>query len=357
MNVACVNDIDVNETAYKCDETPTQKCDTGTQCFQSKCDASDDSCGAVTPVDCDDGKACTENLCDPLTGCYYEQHTNDFCADNDPCTIDTVDCSSADGCKHENKSCTTTDVCQIGQCNPASGECEYFARDCASELNDNRACRIARCYNGKAEPPVLYINFSPLDVNVSITMTSSYLEEVCANASGTSNNKVLLLGDQIKVTNSLEVKSELEAIQAEFENSGSTVRQYMSNNNADFNNTVLDAPELTTTERPLGCYFEFIGNGVADECGICGGDNTECGGNQIDVATAAGIGAGVLAAIIIAAIVAAILMGVGTKKGLDYLKARQTAITGIQDNPLYQEQNGQTENPLYDDSEMNVEEG
>jgi len=66
-----------------------------------------------------------------------------------------------------------------------------------------------------------------------------------------------------------------------------------------------------------------------------------------------GLAGGVLAAIVIAAVIAAIAFGFGGKKGYEvYQKYHKERAHRVENNPMYAEQMGRTDNPFYKDVEQ-----
>ena len=135
-------------------------CDDGDACTIDACDETEQC--FYPPVDCTDGNVCTEDLlCDPLDGCLSEVQIGQACDDGDACTapdscdsggrcvgsgipgccIDAVDCDDAqicttDSCSlapgaptgichHDPVVCVDLDLCAVGACNEATGDCEF----------------------------------------------------------------------------------------------------------------------------------------------------------------------------------------------------------------------------------------
>jgi len=66
--------------------------------------------------------------------------------------------------------------------------------------------------------------------------------------------------------------------------------------------------------------------------------------------TEKGIGGGVIAAIVIGIVVAVAVAAFGGKKGYDLWKRYNSAMTGVQDNPLYEGGSSNNVNPLFEES-------
>jgi hypothetical protein len=114
-----------------------------------------DSCNPLTgecvfdPYVCtDDGNACTLNLCrEPVSGvdpgmpiCDVNQAL--VCDDENPCTVDT--CNPATGCVYTERVCEPpvgSDICEIGFCDPDTGECASATRDC----DTGNPCALGEC--------------------------------------------------------------------------------------------------------------------------------------------------------------------------------------------------------------------
>ena len=161
--LACT--VDTCDPLTGCRHTPDASlCDDAVACTLDVCDT---SAGCVHAPDahlCDDGIQCTSELCDPLLGCQVEPQDG-ACEDGDPCSSDTCDPSlgcvhgDAVGPCHDENPCTVGDTCvggecvpgsplscaapgdcQVGACDPQTGECVYQPLPAGTACSDGDAC-------------------------------------------------------------------------------------------------------------------------------------------------------------------------------------------------------------------------
>ena len=125
-------------------------CDDGDQCTLDDVCATG-VCIAGTPVDCsvlDD--ICNVGTCIPATGACQATPANEggSCNDGDPCTIN--DACSGGTCAGTPTDCSAfTSLCNIGMCNPTTGECGAMPANEGGACDDGYACTIDdSCQNG-----------------------------------------------------------------------------------------------------------------------------------------------------------------------------------------------------------------
>lgn len=101
----------------------------------------------------------------------------------------------------------------------------------------------------------------------------------------------------------------------------------------------------------IGCYKELAEGAYFDECGVCRGLGLTCFNSKT-----AGIGAGALAAIIIGVAAGLGAMFGGSVKGVRYYqKMRVKMGNDLHENPMFQEQRTQGENPFYTEMQATKE--
>ena len=124
-------------------------CPTGEACVDGACN---DNCSDLNP--CPVGEYCGDNsqcindclvrqACDGETGCYEDLKADGTtCIDQNPCTYNTR--CQAGACTGDVISCSPADqgTCQTdGQCNVATGECEYDTKPAGASCNTN-LCQV-----------------------------------------------------------------------------------------------------------------------------------------------------------------------------------------------------------------------
>ena len=121
-----------------------EPCDDGDACTEgSTCDA-DGECVGGNPINCGGaGDQCNSASCDPRGAegnCDILMPFKDgtICNDGDPCTENDT-CQRGNCVGRAPLDCTDLDdECNVGVCNPATGQCEQEPRDC--NLNDTPDC-------------------------------------------------------------------------------------------------------------------------------------------------------------------------------------------------------------------------
>ncbi len=135
--VACT--LDACDKTVGCVHAPdVHLCSDDVPCTKDSCDATLGCLHQPDDVACEDGDPCSSDVCDAEQGCVYGAATAP-CHDENPCTVgDTcVDGACVPGSP---LGCEAPGDCQVGMCDPASGECVYEALPGGTACSDGDAC-------------------------------------------------------------------------------------------------------------------------------------------------------------------------------------------------------------------------
>jgi len=289
-------------------------CDSGNLCTIGQCNPANGQC-QYNPVSCPTTDPCNPNSCDQKTGnCSTHKY---LCDDNNLCTSDT--CAVVGGqasCQFSLNPCSS-DKCHTTSCDAKVGKCVVTANP---PCDDNNKCTVDTC------DPFSGCKFSPLNCDDKNACTV----DTCVNSLGGCQHTLLSCDDKNACTN-------------------------------DTCDTKLGCIHTPVTvplgNRCLGVYCD-PGQGIVTQVTEC---PTACGGcdpkvgcldcpgqNTITVGAAAGIGAGAIVGITLGAVGVAALVTVGGKKGYDRLMQSRTAVTAVEDNPLYTPAQTEKINPLFE---------
>ncbi len=138
----CPNGCD--DAAFMCLEDADVDCQDGNPCTLDTFNPTTQECENTSTNEglaCDDGLNCTYNeFCSSGMCVAGANYADTFCADNNPCTVDT--CLEAPfKCSNTLKSCDDGNACTNDSCNGATGGCLNTAKTC----NDGALCTIDSC--------------------------------------------------------------------------------------------------------------------------------------------------------------------------------------------------------------------
>eukprot|EP01117_Protostelium_nocturnum_P014355 TRINITY_DN545_c0_g1_i5.p1 TRINITY_DN545_c0_g1~~TRINITY_DN545_c0_g1_i5.p1 ORF type:complete len:769 (-),score=217.00 TRINITY_DN545_c0_g1_i5:253-2559(-) len=254
---------------------------------------------------------CTNTVCDAtVKQCKYSECDNGSgncafkdvnCDDGNPCTDDSCDPNGLGVCEHKEKNCDDSDMCTTDTCDSTiAGGCVHTPRNATIECDD-----FSVCTNDTCDPTIGC-------VNTIIPCTAINATDPCLN---TTCDPVL---------GCLALPTDCYAA------------------NANISLLIGDCQTVQCNDT-AGCYLLPIDGAVIDECGVCKGSARPFFCNK---AAVAGIAVGTIVGAAVGAAAGAVLLGVGGKKGYDFLQARGEAQGGIQNNPMYVD-NANNNNPLF----------
>jgi hypothetical protein len=104
-------------------------------------------------LDCDDGNPCTSDTCDPLGGCTHTNKADGTaCDDGNACTRSDT-CQAGRCAGGDPVICGSLDQCQVGVCDPASGNCVDRPAADGTPCTDANACTTGdACLGGACQP-------------------------------------------------------------------------------------------------------------------------------------------------------------------------------------------------------------
>ena len=136
VNMACGH----SPTSGSCD-ADGNACTVGDECLGGKCTA-----GPVKK--CDDANPCTLDSCDMSSGCTASDDNGIGCDDGDGCSVGDT-CKAGQCVPGKAKLCPTGKLCQLVQCDSASGQCQSKAQPDGAGCDDGTACTQAdSCKDG-----------------------------------------------------------------------------------------------------------------------------------------------------------------------------------------------------------------
>eukprot|EP01128_Nolandella_sp_AFSM9_P010955 TRINITY_DN766_c0_g1_i3.p1 TRINITY_DN766_c0_g1~~TRINITY_DN766_c0_g1_i3.p1 ORF type:complete len:419 (+),score=86.97 TRINITY_DN766_c0_g1_i3:225-1481(+) len=134
-------------TELKCEGSPEcvvdTDCNDNNDCTVDVCDPTDHIC-TWTPITCADASMCETIACLPQGGCIATPHPEDFCDDQNVCTVDV--CDPALGCQHSVIPCADDDLCTDDVCDPFLG-CRFTPKICPNP-EDEESCQVSFCEDG-----------------------------------------------------------------------------------------------------------------------------------------------------------------------------------------------------------------
>jgi len=266
-------------------------------CTITTCDS---ATGVVTvvPVSCSPTNGCFESRCDNAT---------------DRCVEKRVD---------DEKKCGKVDNCHVTFCNVSSGDCVVEAKSYPNETNlcNNYTCVPTNSTEGESgeTEPLWIVSPKCVASDICHTMTCSVLDGICR--------------EYDRVCDELNMTGYGDCYRAK-----------------------------CSVSRKNGCYRKVSPKSVFDECGNCirgysADDDTPVSQEELSACkdalkpyVPAAIGAGIIAAIVIACIIAAAAMTTaGTLATRELIRrARAANSQGAHDNPLFEEDGQEMENPTF----------
>jgi hypothetical protein len=120
------------------------RADDGASCDDNKACTKDGTCKegkcqeSTEPTNCNDGNPCTDDSCEEPAGCKNANNTG-TCDDGSACTSEDK-CSGGE-CTGTSKDCSASaDVCNVGACDDATGECKKEPRTTSATCDDMNSC-------------------------------------------------------------------------------------------------------------------------------------------------------------------------------------------------------------------------
>jgi len=283
---------------------------------------------------------CTNNQCVNDEGILGHCNPEPVCQDRNcydtKCNINAW--QDKDRCTYTPKVCNATNNCFKATCDPATGKCLEMGKDIDEACpNDDRCVKmVCNVENGTCSA----VTILPAD-------SDPCLIYVCDNETGN-------LTTYAKCDDQDICTDDVCTYDGRCINSPRTCEEL----NMDAYGVCFD--RACSKARKNGCYRKVNPDSYFDECGNCvrGYSATDSGVSNEDLASCkdalkpyvpAAIGAGVVAAIIIACIIAAAAVATaGTLATRELIRrARAANSQGAHDNPLFEEDGQELDNPTF----------
>ncbi|EFA75228.1 hypothetical protein PPL_11303 [Heterostelium album PN500] len=390
FNYACQKDKNgtcAKTTPIECEQKSCKKatCTNGSGCqYTDLCVAQDKchtttcvngtSCSPQKPKQCDEGNKCKSYGCDPDTGCTSSLKNCANATDTNPCN--QYYCEAGTGlCKFNTLSATDCacckdakpNLCQTATCDSNSGKCIISN----ITVDDNNSCTNDQC-----DPSTGKITNTPIVCSGC---------QNCVGGSCVGNDTVC--NDYNECTNDkCGANKTCEYSENSCDDGNPCTDDFCHQNTGCYHvDTVCPGVgdcQVGYCQAGVGCQTKkrdcstglfctdaicIEGVGCANFTRNCVGDNPQCEKGTCNTETqlceyheyspkpfgcnkAAVISTGVVAGVVVAGAVALAIAVFGGKKGYDAWKNRQASgLTNVNNNPLYQENPNNQENPLYID--------
>lgn len=299
-------------------------CDVSDPCNPKICNVATGTC-ETQPVVCNDANACTNDKCVVSDGkatcsfvekdCGVDQCGSLVCtnATTGACVSNVLSCDDGNPC--------TTD---IAYCNGTNSLCNYTA---SGFCDDKNACTNEFCDSSQPDSPCSYSNITCFARNACETVDPA---NPCDNVTGCIYHPVGCLNQ----TDPCLVATCDPRAGCILENKVCLVSDNGCFKGVCDSNSTSSDPCTQVSRGSWGSRFSS--NGVL------------CALRYDNAIKGAAIGTGAAVGIAIGAAAGAGLMGYGGKKGYDYWKTMQDQrFNGVQNNPLYEQTSGASDNPLY----------
>ncbi|KAM9990245.1 hypothetical protein ACTFIY_006292 [Dictyostelium cf. discoideum] len=338
--------------------------DDSDKCISKKCIPNSGCSSSV--VDCNDNNHCTIDSCSKDTGCIHEPIENCVpCVEGNKCSESSDKCqqlecnpynSTTECIDRTKKNCDDSNACTIDTCNGESGECENTPKQCLAK----NKCSTARCNSKTGQCDNIY----HCDDGILCTLDKCSENGTCYYEANPCDD-----GDQCTIDICLNTLTETGGC--------SHSARVCEPKNSCF--TSHCDKKLGCVQTPIECPVEafclisFCDNSTkkcmtADrpcipddprcQYGVCDNNTKACIFKDYDplpfkcqsaaVKAAVGVGAGAAAGIAIGGAIALGLAAFGGKRGYDAWKSsRDNQIQTSNENPLYNPNPNQGDNPLY----------
>jgi hypothetical protein len=338
-------DVVCNQETLKCEYTPTKEYTDAkknvTACNKLECinneptlvDISEEKCNVegVVPV------CMIYDRCDATAGCLYKEK----CVKEAACTTKTCD-NKTNTCVTKPVVCEDSgNICFYYQCSPLTDKCEEVVRSVEDACGTTDACHELTCNILSGECESSEIPY-PNDTDLCHIYT-------CENETGLWTVTEKCDDGNICTVDSCTLYD------------GSCTN--FQRDCAELNMTGLGScfGRACSKTRKNGCFRKVYENSYFDECGNCIRGYTAGDSGLTDSETsnckkaltfqeeAAVISAGVLAAIIVACVIGAVAVSTaGTLATKELIRrAREANNSGSHDNPLFEEDGQEMENPTF----------
>ncbi|KAF2077313.1 hypothetical protein CYY_001379 [Polysphondylium violaceum] len=360
--------------SFGCQKVPIS-CGVSDACTLNYCDPADSTCKTKT-TNCDDGDACTEDTCNPASGCSHTKKScssgdkckKDYCATNGTCVSEPIqgctqcDCPAFTKCqiaKCDAGKCVITDKviddnnpCTTDSCDPATGEVTNKAKACpGSDTCKSSFCSAGACITKDS------INCD--DNNLCTNDVCGGGNCTYTNVACDDNNPCTIdtCNPKTGCIHTPMVCEDPSPCQEGYCDAGACkIRDRVCTTN--------DFCSVSQCDERVGCITfnkTCVPSNPSCEQGVCNRDKQACESRPYNplpfrcqpAAVKAGValGAAATAGIVIGGAVALGLAIFGGKKGYDYWKSnRSVPMTAATQNPLYQSNPNNGENPLYNNT-------